>query len=97
MTWSPLHGALLLVAGPKAGGGPYRLYKWSGPPSTTPMPVQDVTNAPSDASPEAIVVYPNTRDVQLLFDQGDHLVGGTICKDVTSSSRFFSDLIVRVP
>src|SRR6185503_9166766 len=97
MAWSPLHGAVLVLAGSKADAGAFRLFKWSGPPSTTPTAVGDVTGAPSDASPEAIVVYPNTRDIQVLFDQGDHLVSGTACKDASAASRFFSDTILRVP
>ena len=97
MTWSPLHGALLLLAGPKAEGGPFRLLTWSGPPSTTPVLVREITGLPADSSPEALVVYPNTRDIQVLLDQGDHLVGGTACKDVSASNRTFTDLIVHVP
>jgi hypothetical protein len=42
-------------------------------------------------------VYDNTRDVQVLFDQGDHLISGTVCKDKSASSQFFSDVIVHVP
>jgi len=97
MTWSPLHGALLLLAGPKAEGGPFRLLTWSGPPSTTPVLVREITGLPADSSPEALVVYPSTRDIQVLLDQGDHLVGGTACKDVSASNRAFTDLIVHVP
>ena len=42
-------------------------------------------------------VYDNTRDVQVLFDQGDHLISGTACKDKSWSSQFFNDVIVHVP
>jgi hypothetical protein len=59
--------------------------------------VQDITGIPSDSGPEGIVVYPNTHDVQILFDQGDHLISGTVCKDKSTSSQVFSDLIVHVP
>ena len=97
MTWSALHHAVLLLAGPKDGGGPFRMYKWSGAPSDAAIAVQDLTSAPSDSGPEAIIVYENTRDVQVLFDQGDHLISGTVCKDKSSSSQFFSDVIVHVP
>lgn len=97
MTWSPLHHAVLMLAGPKDVGGPFRLYKWSGAVTDAAVAVQDITNAPSDSSPEAIVVYDNTRDIQILFDQGDHLISGTACKDKSASSQFFSDTIVHVP
>ena len=97
MTWSPLHHAVLLLAGPKAAGGPFRLFKWSGAATDAAVAVQDITNAPTDSGPEAIIVYDNTRDVQVLFDQGDHLISGKICKDVSASAQFFSDVIVHVP
>lgn len=31
------------------------------------------------------MVYPNTRDMQVLFDQGDYLISGTVCKDAKSN------------
>ncbi len=61
------------------------------------MPVTDTAGTPTDSAPEAIVVYDNTRDVQILFDRGDHLISGTACKDKSASSQFFSDVIVHVP
>jgi hypothetical protein len=97
MTWSPLHHAVLLLAGPKAAGGPFRLFKWSGAPTEPALAVQDITNVPTDSSPEAILVYDDTHDVQLLFDQGNHLIGKELCKDVAPSNQFFSDVIVHVP
>ena len=45
---------------------------------------------------EAIVPYPGTKDVQVMFDQGDTLVNGVICKDVTAAERRFVDAIIRV-
>ncbi|MFT3926641.1 MAG: DUF3616 domain-containing protein [Myxococcales bacterium] len=96
MTWSPVHNALLILGGIVDEGGAFRLFKWSGVATELPVPVQDLT-APSDSAPEAIVLYPNTHDVQVLFDQGDHLISGTGCKDASSSSRYFSDVIVHVP
>lgn len=99
MSWSPLHGAVLIIAGPKdAGGpGPFRLYKWSGAAADAPLLVQDLAGYPSDSGPEAVVVYPNTHDVQILHDQGEHLIGGASCKDGSSASQFFTDVIVHVP
>ena len=98
MAWSPIHQAVLLIGGPKdATNGPYRLYKWSGVATDAPVAVTDITSAPSDSAPEALVIYDHTRDVQVLFDQGDHLISGTACKDKSASSQFFSDVIVHVP
>jgi len=98
MTWSAVHQAVLFLAGPQdASDGPFRLFEWSGLPSDTPVLVQEITNAPSDSAPEAIVTYPGTRDVQILFDQGDHVIDGDSCKDADASDQFFTDAIVYVP
>jgi hypothetical protein len=99
MAWSPLHAAVLLIAGPlDDSAGPFRLFRWSGARADAPVAVSDITGAPSLSAPEAIVTYPNTRDVQILFDQGDHDVGGGVaCKDADPSQRQFGDVIVHVP
>jgi len=98
MAWSPLHAAVLLIAGPRTdAAGPFRLFKWSGAATDLPVAVQDITGVPSASAPEAIVVYPNTRDVQILFDQGDHDVGGDACKDADESDQWFGDTIIHVP
>jgi hypothetical protein len=98
MTWSPVHQELLLLAGPQdESAGPFQLLTWSGVPGDAPALVEEITTAPTDSAPEAIVTYSNTRDVQILFDQGDHLIGGDACKDADTSDQFFSDVIVQVP
>jgi len=98
MAWSPLHAAVLLIAGPHDdSAGPFRLFKWSGVAADAPVAVRDITGVPSSSAPEAIVTYPNTRDVQILFDQGDHDVSGDPCKDASDSAKYFADTIVRVP
>jgi hypothetical protein len=99
MAWSPLHAAVLLIAGPlDDSAGPFRLFRWSGAPADAPVAVADITGVPSLSAPEAIVTYPNTRDVQILFDQGDHDVGGGVaCKDADPSQRQFGDVIIHVP
>ena len=62
-----------------------------------PSPSPDITGVPSSSAPEAIVTYPNTRDVQILFDQGDHDVSGDACKDADDSAKSFGDTIIHVP
>jgi len=97
MAWSPLHSAVLLIAGPHDdAAGPFRLFKWSGLGADAPVAVRDITGVPSSSAPEAIVVYPNTRDIQILFDQGDHDVSGDPCKDASASAQYFADTIVHV-
>ena len=95
MAWSPVHAAVLILAGPKDAGGPFRLYRWAGGGSAAL--VTTIAEVPADSGPEALVVYPNSHDVQILFDQGEHLINGTICKDKSAASRYLSDAIVHVP
>jgi hypothetical protein len=98
MAWSPAHDAVLLIGGPQTdAAGPFRLFKWSGAAADPPIAVGDITAVPTASSPEAIVTYPGSRDVQILFDQGDHDVGGAICKSADESVRQFGDMIMRVP
>ena len=98
MTWSPTHAAVLLIAGPQTDvAGPFRLYKWSGAAGDAPIAVADITGVPAASAPESIVAYPGSRDVQILFDQGEHAVGSGICKDASESEQGFGDTIIHVP
>lgn len=96
MTYSAAHAGVLIVAGPHDGSGPFRLYRWSGALGDAPSMVAALV-APTDAAPEAVVAYPGTTDVQIIYDQGDVLVNGTICKDVPVADRYFGDVVVAVP
>ncbi len=97
MAWSPVHGAVFVLAGPRqTSTSPFRLFEWSGVASEAPVAVQDIT-PPSDSGVEAIVPWPGSHDVEILFDQGEHDIDGEICKDSDAASQFFSDVIVHVP
>lgn len=95
LAWSDALGKLVILAGPEADVGPVRLYTWSGDPLAAPVVVQDVV-APALAAAEAIVTYPGTKDVQILFDQGGQLVGGKACKKLATSAQAFTDTIVHL-
>jgi hypothetical protein len=96
MAWSEAHQAVLLLSGPfDETPGPFALWKWSGDASSIPVKVMDLT-APLDSAPEAVIPYPGTKDVQILFDMGSRLVNGTACKDLATSSQTFTDMVVRV-
>jgi hypothetical protein len=98
MTWSPVHDAILVIAGPQTdAAGPFRLFKWSGDAADAPIAVGDVTGVPAGSAPESIVAYPNTRDVQVVFDEGDRTIGTGICKDAVEGSQVFGDVIMYVP
>ncbi|HEX7841156.1 MAG TPA: DUF3616 domain-containing protein [Kofleriaceae bacterium] len=95
MAWSDAHQALLLIGGPVADVGAVRLFKWSGDPASTPTIVQDLVG-PAATAPEAVVPYPGTKDVQILFDFGGLLINGTECKKLSASAQSFTDVIVHV-
>jgi hypothetical protein len=97
MAWSAAHNAVLLISGPHDGGsGPFALWKWSGAAVDAPTKVQALT-APAGAAPEAVVPYPGTKDVQVLFDMGTFQIEGNDCKNASTSKQYFSDVIVHVP
>ncbi|WP_257453791.1 DUF3616 domain-containing protein [Archangium lipolyticum] len=96
MAWSGSHQAVLILSGPHDdSNGPFALWKWSGDASSAPVKVLDLT-APSSSSPEGVIPYPGTKDVRLLLDMGSHQINGTDCKDASSSSQYFTDVIVHV-
>jgi hypothetical protein len=95
IAWSEAHQALLIVGGPPADVGPVRLFKWSGDPASAPAIVRDLLG-PGGTAAEAVVPYPGTKDVQILFDQGGQLIDGVECKQLPSSSQTFTDQILRV-
>ena len=95
LAWSAAHDAMLVIAGPIGDGGATRLYKWSGDPAAAPVFVADVVG-PGGTAAEAIVPYPGTKDVQILFDQGGQLIGGTECKKLAAGAQAFTDRIIHV-
>jgi Protein of unknown function (DUF3616) len=96
MTYSPVHQAVLVIAGPHDGAsGPFKLYKWSGA-LTDAATFVTALDAPAGMSPEAVVAYPNTKDVQIVFDAGDADINGATCKNTPAANRVFRDTIVTV-
>ena len=97
MAWSEAHQAVFVLSGPiDDSDSPFALWTWSGDPSSAPAKVQDL-DVPVGAHPEAIVPYPNTKDLQILFDMGSFQISGDECKDASISSQYFSDVVVHVP
>lgn len=75
--YSPRHGGYLMVAGPTAGGRPFALYRWSGDQTESPKLLQQATsvlNRLEEFSPEALVVYPDRMQLQVLSDDGSRKV-----------------------
>ncbi|OJH38799.1 hypothetical protein BON30_21470 [Cystobacter ferrugineus] len=96
MAWSEAHQAMLLLSGPSdESNGPFALWRWSGIAGSAPVKVMDLS-APSDSAPETVIPSPASKDVRIVFDMGSHLIGGKACKDTSSSTQSFSDLIVHL-
>ena len=60
-------GEYIIIGGPIAGGGPFRLFRWSGG-NTQPNALENVHL--DKLHPEAIVIYPDKglNEIQLLSD-----------------------------
>jgi hypothetical protein len=96
MTYFTVHQAVLVIAGPHDGAnGPFKLYKWSGVLTDAPAFVAMIT-APPNTAPEAVVAYPHSKDVQIVFDGGDVDIDGDACKDAPAADRVFHDAIITV-
>jgi uncharacterized protein DUF3616 len=95
MTWSAPLATALIVAGPSDGSdGPFRLYRWGG--LGTPAMFDRDLAVPAHAHPEAIVTYPGTRDVQLLYDGDGVQLGNNSCDNTSADQREFGDQIVHL-
>lgn len=80
----------LIVAGPVADRGDFALYRWSGQAPDAPRLLPE---APlGTLRPEAIVVWPNGRQVQVLSDDGGVATGGVACKDRPRAAQAFRSI-----
>lgn len=95
MTWSASLGAVLVIAGPHDSNGAFHLYKWSGKASDAPVLVQDLAST-TVSHPEAVISYPGTKDIQILYDAGDATIGNSTCKKAQLDARQFTDAIVHL-
>lgn len=80
----------LIVAGPVADRGDFALYRWSGAPGAAPQVVSGVTLG--TLRPEALFVWPGTRRVQVLSDDGGVMSAGVACKDRPEAERSFRSI-----
>lgn len=64
---------------------PSALYRWSGDPAQAPVKIEVEL---SDMNPEAQVIYPSQESMfQILSDDGNRLVNGTACKDLSDPEK----------
>jgi hypothetical protein len=83
----------LIVAGPTADKGDFALYRWSGQPTEAPRRIPAV--ALDTLRPEALFVWPQSRVVQVLSDDGGIGSGGVACKDRPSGEQAFRSIELR--
>jgi len=71
--YSASHRAYLIAAGPGDTRKTFALYRWSGRKDDPPELLRQATEQIGrikDFAPEALIVFPNRKDVQLLSDDG---------------------------
>lgn len=76
-------GRYLIVAGPFASEGPFRLFTWTGEGRAEPVVGLDLR----DLNPEAVFSPEDVGKILLLSDDGAELVGGVACKRLEDHSR----------
>ena len=71
--YSSYLSAYLIMAGPGDEPKKFALYQWSGRPNDQPIVLKghEFFSKLSKYTPEAIVVYPDRKDFQILSDDGD--------------------------
>ncbi len=87
MAYSVRHQAYLIIAGPADSGGPFKVFKWAR--GSVPVALRELESVP-DSSPEALVVYPGSRGIQILYDEGTKLIDSAKCKDLPLHQRSFT-------
>lgn len=85
-----LGAGYLVVAGPTADEGDFRLYRWSGQAADAPLRVPDLDLG--TLRPEALFVWPQTGLVQLLSDDGGIETAGVACKDRPAPLQAFRSI-----
>jgi hypothetical protein len=83
----------LIVAGPSATGGPFRLFRWLGPSqSAPPAPLPDLNL--EGLNPEAVFISPD-GSIHILSDDGTKELDGVACKDQEAGKRRFRATVIK--
>lgn len=88
-----LHG-YLIVAGPQDSEGVFKLYKWS--PDTDAVPTALAISLAKGLRPEGLFALGDGKSFQLLSDDGDEKIGGTVCKEAPPEQRKFRSITVTL-
>lgn len=90
MAYCPKIEAFLLVAGPPGDKGSFKLFKWDRTLEAPPVFIRDLRSK-KGLNPEAVVIYSDCSQIQILHDEGSKLIEGEECKALPLSKRKFSD------
>lgn len=83
--------AYVILAGRFDEEQKFGVYLWSGKSESRPERIESIDL--DDLSPEAIVVYQDTNRVQIISDDGAHIVGGKECKKLAPGDRAFRSIL----
>ncbi len=72
-------GGYLIISGPFDSGGKFHAFRWAGPGK---KPKHLKSKQLNEFHPEAVIVYPELDDIQILSDDGKKPVDGTPGKQV---------------
>jgi Protein of unknown function (DUF3616) len=88
-------GAYLIAAGPTAGAGPSRLYRWSGAGTPARLAAEAVF---ANANPEAFFSAEANDEVLVLSDDGEHAIHGKACKKLKGKKhKRFRGVWLKLP
>ena len=85
----------LVVAGPTADDGTFRLFRWSGKRGARPRDLGP--RFERSLHPEAVFVLSGERQAVILSDDGTREVDGKTCQDLPQAERRFRSLTVDLP
>ncbi|PIX55649.1 MAG: hypothetical protein CO188_02535 [Zetaproteobacteria bacterium CG_4_9_14_3_um_filter_54_145] len=77
MAYSAVSGRFLIIAGPAASGGPFRLYAWDSDAQGPPLRIRALDFS-QGSHPEAVVL--SGSRIHILHDDGSRILAGRVCK-----------------
>jgi hypothetical protein len=87
------HGTYLIAAGPSAGSGPARLYRWGGAGTLPRLAAESVF---AGANPEAFFTAENNDEILVLSDDGSRRIDGKACKKLKRKHKSFRGLWLKL-
>ncbi|MDT8375438.1 MAG: DUF3616 domain-containing protein [Mariprofundaceae bacterium] len=86
MAYDPAGKTFYIIAGPKDGGGPFRLFRWGGMHDPSPVFVREL-HYEKGAYPEALLIH--GQQARVLSDEGNRRIGKRKCNRANKDDRYF--------